>query len=224
MFDESAATYVGGAGAVAFFTATEGESSPDTVAARAILDSDLKFARFLLHEQARLLDIYMLDLPRNEILKRREASFAAIKSDYAALAPTLSGLERFDLDKQPLNNAVLVNYLIYFHDLDNFAKLDHIYGGNLHDTIKAIIALAEPDQENPSERLEGATRLGPLEAFRQRVTRSTSPLSFPRPLLLQGMVRFFFFNFCVCKPPGVCGVWAALCEIKTLVCASARDA
>ena len=63
MFNESAADYVGSAGAVAFFAATDGESAPSTMAARGILESDFKFARFLLKEQARLLDIYMADLP-----------------------------------------------------------------------------------------------------------------------------------------------------------------
>jgi predicted aminopeptidase len=157
MFDESAATYVGGAGAVAFFAATEGESAADTIAARAVLASDLKFSQFLLREQARLLTIYMSGAPEDEILKRREVAFAAIKSDYAALEPTLSGLERFDLDKQPLNNAVLVNYLIYFRDLDNFAALQRINRGDLRATIAQIIALAKAHPEDPLNAIWEAT-------------------------------------------------------------------
>jgi predicted aminopeptidase len=149
MFDESAATYVGGAGAVAFFATTEGESAPDTIAARGILDSDLKFARFLLREQARLLNIYVSDLSKDEKLKQREVAFAAIKKDYAALEPSLSGLERFDLDKQPLNNAVLVNYLIYFHDLDNLAALDRMNHGDLRATIEQIISIAKANPDDP---------------------------------------------------------------------------
>ena len=149
MFDESAANYVGSAGAVAFFAATDGPSAPSTIAARGILDSDMKFSRFLLKEQARLLDIYMADLPTAELEKRREAAFAAIKADYAALEPSLSGLERFDLDKQPLNNAVLVNYLIYFHDLDNFAALDRMNHGDLRATIAQIISIAKEHPEDP---------------------------------------------------------------------------
>ncbi len=149
MFDESAATYVGSAGAVAFFAATRGQSAPDTIAAREVLESDLKFARFLLHEQARLLEIYMSDLPKDEMLKRRDAAFVAIKKDYAALAPSLSGLERFDLDKQPLNNAVLINYLIYFHDLDNFAALDRMNHGDPRATIEQIISIAKAHPDEP---------------------------------------------------------------------------
>jgi predicted aminopeptidase len=161
MFDESAANYVGSAGAVAFFAATDGESAPSTKAAREILESDLKFARFLLHEQARLLDIYMLDLPKPELDKRREAAFAAIKADYAALAPSLSGLERFDLDKQPLNNAVLVNYLIYFHELDNFAALHRMNHGDLRATIAQIISIAKAHPEDPFYAIWEETRSAP---------------------------------------------------------------
>jgi predicted aminopeptidase len=149
MFNESSANYVGSAGAVAFFAATDGESAPSTIAARGILDSDLKFARFLLQEQARLLRIYMANLPKDELDKQREIAFTAIKADYAALAPSLSGLERFDLDKQPLNNAVLVNYLIYFHQLDNFAALDRMNHGDLRATIKQIISIAKAHPGDP---------------------------------------------------------------------------
>ena len=161
MFDESAANYVGSAGAVAFFAATDGESAPTTIAARGILASDFKFARFLLHEQACLLNIYMAHLPKDELEKRREAAFAAIKADYAALAPSLSGLERFDLDKQPLNNAVLVNYLIYFHDLDNFAALNRMNHGDLRATIAQIISIAKAHTDDPFYAIWEATRAAP---------------------------------------------------------------
>jgi predicted aminopeptidase len=161
MFDESAANYVGSAGAVAFFAATDGESAPSTIAARGILESDLKFAHFLLKEQARLLDIYTANLPKDELDKRREAAFAAIKADYAALAPSLSGLERFDLDKQPLNNAVLVNYLIYFHQLDDFAALDRMNHGDLRATIAQIISIAKAHPDDPFYAISQVVRAAP---------------------------------------------------------------
>ena len=164
MFDESAATYVGSAGAVAFFAATEGESAPSTIAARGILDSDLKFARFLLKEQARLLEIYMADLPQKELDQRREEAFAAIKADYTALEPSLSGLERFDLDKQPLNNAVLVNYMIYFHNLNNFATLQQMNHGDLRATIEQIISIAKAHEEDPFYAISQVVRTAPASS------------------------------------------------------------
>lgn len=149
MFDESAATWIGNRGAVEFFTHTEGADSPDTAAAFGIYDSDMKFAAFLLQEQAKLLKLYGSGLPEDEILKRRTAVFASINSDYAELKPTLSGLERFDLDKTKLNNAVLLNYVIYFHQFNEFARLFSLNHNDLRATIKQIIALAKSQPNDP---------------------------------------------------------------------------
>jgi predicted aminopeptidase len=160
-FDESAANYVGNRGAVEFFKRTEGDAAPDTIAARGVLDSDMKFGRFLLQAQAKLLWIYGSDLSSDEKLKRREVAFEQIKSDYAKLKPTLSGLERFDLDKEPLNNAVLINYLIYFHDLDNFAALERINHGDLRATIARIIEIAKAHTDDPFYAIWEATRDAP---------------------------------------------------------------
>ncbi len=161
MFDESAANYVGTRGAVEFFKQTEGDSAPDTIAARGVYDSDIKFDHFLLQAEAKLLRIYSSDLSNEEKLKRREIAFEEIKSDYAKLKPTLSGLERFDLDKEPLNNAVLINYLIYFHDLDNFAALERINHGDLRTTIERIIELAKAHPDDPFYAIWEATRDAP---------------------------------------------------------------
>jgi len=161
MFDESAATWVGLRGAVEFFEATEGADSPAAAEARSMLESNLKFSRFLLAEKARLLKIYMSGRPREEILEQREAAFAQIQADYARLAPGLNGLERFDLDKEQLNNAVLINYLIYFHDLDNFEILLRLNHGNLKATIRQIVDLARAYPEDPFYAIWKATRDAP---------------------------------------------------------------
>lgn len=172
-FDESAANYVGTRGAVEFFRRTEGDTAPDTVAARGIYESDLKFASFLLQAQGKLLRIYGSGLPREEILKRRAAVFDEIKADYAQLKPTLSGLERFDLDKGPLNNAVLINYLIYFHDLDNFAALERINHGDLRATIARIIELAKANPDDPFHAIWEATREAPPAQAPNRPTSAS---------------------------------------------------
>lgn len=161
MFDESAATWVGGRGAVDFFTETEGANSADAIAARGVYESDLKFAAFLLQEEARLLRLYQSGLPEAEILKRRESIFVGINRDYATLAPTLSGLERFDLDREKLNNAVLLNYLLYFHDLDSFAALERLQHGDLKATIQRIIELAKSNTDDPFYAIWRATLNAP---------------------------------------------------------------
>jgi predicted aminopeptidase len=161
MFDESAATWVGNRGAVDFFTETEGANSADAIAARGVYDSDLKFAAFLLQEEARLLRLYQSGLPEAEILKRRAPMFVEINQDYARLKPTLSGLERFDLDREKLNNAVLLNYLLYFHDLDNFAALQRLNRDNTRRTILQIIDLAKSNPDDPFYSIWRATLTAP---------------------------------------------------------------
>jgi hypothetical protein len=85
------------------------------------------------------------------------AVFVEIKADYARLKPQLSGLERFDLDQQPLNNAVLLNYLIYFHDLDHFAELERLHHGDTRATIQSIIELARSSPGDPFHAIWKAT-------------------------------------------------------------------
>jgi predicted aminopeptidase len=146
-FDESSATWVGNRGAVDFFTAQE---DPGAAAeARAILSSDLKFAAFLSVAESKLIRLYTSGLPHEEILRKRKEVFAEIQSDYAWLKPQLSGLERFDLDREPLNNAVFLNYAIYFRHLNDFAALERLNGGHVRPTIEQIISLAESDTSDP---------------------------------------------------------------------------
>lgn len=164
MFDESAANWVGTQGAADFFAQTEGESSPDATEARAVLASNQLFAHFLLQAQARLLRLYMSSLPKDEILKRRKAVFAEIKANYAKLTPHLSGLDQFDLDKEPLNNAVMVNYLIYFHDFDNFMALERMNHGDTRAAIKQLIDIANAHPYDPFYALWQATRGAPPAA------------------------------------------------------------
>jgi predicted aminopeptidase len=180
MFDESAATYVGGRGAIEFFSETEGPNSADAIAARGVYESDQKFAAFLLQEEARLLRLYQSGLPEAEILKQREPIFTDINRDYAKLKPTLSGLERFDLDREKLNNAVLLNYLLYFHDLNNFAALERIEHGDLAATIKRIIELAKSNPSDPFYAIWQATLNAPPAAV---LSTPVAPESLPSATL-----------------------------------------
>ena len=174
MFDESAASWIGSRGTVDFFVATAGPTSRDAAVARQVYASDMKFAAFLLYEEARLLRLYQSGLPRDEILQRRTQLFAEINADYAKLKPTLSGLERFDLDKEKLNNAVLLNYLIYFHDFENFAALERMHSGDTAATIADIIKLARSEPEDPFHAIWRAALNAPPASSDAAATNSTA--------------------------------------------------
>jgi predicted aminopeptidase len=174
MFDESAANYVGGRGAVAFFDHLKGPNSQDSAAARAVVQSDMKFADFMDHEENKLLALYSSGKPRAEILKQRTVLFHQIQADYTKLKSHLSGLERFDLDKVKLNNAVLINYQLYFHNLEDFAALDALHECDLRATIEAIIDLARSDTDNPFEAIHKAAQSAPQRHLPDCVNGPTS--------------------------------------------------
>jgi predicted aminopeptidase len=161
MFDESAANYVGSRGAMAFFDHLKGPKSEEAAAARSVLASDMKFGKFLEREEGKLEALYYSGRPRAEILKRRTAVFHEIQADYTKLKPELSGMDRFDLDKVKLNNAVLINYQLYFHNLDDFAALDAIHQCDLRATIEAIISLAKGSPEDPFGAIRNAVKSVP---------------------------------------------------------------
>jgi predicted aminopeptidase len=161
MFDESAANYVGGRGAVAFFDYTKGPKSEESAAARAVIQSDLKFGDFLESEENKLLALYNSGKSREQILKDRKVLFSEIQTDYVKLKPQLSGMERFDLDKVKLNNAVLINYQLYFHRLHDFAALDAMHQCDLRATIEAIIDLARSNTDDPFAAIHQAVQSPP---------------------------------------------------------------
>jgi predicted aminopeptidase len=175
MFDESSANWIGNRGAVDFFTKTEGVNSRDAAAARDIYESDMKFGAFLLQQEARLLKLYQSGLPYDEKLRRRVAAFAEIKADYARLKPQLSGLERFDLDQQQLNNAVLLNYMIYFHNLNHFAALERMHQGDTRATIQSIIKLAQSEPNDPFHAIWKATLNAPPPELAPTAVTEPSP-------------------------------------------------
>ena len=178
MFNESAATYVGGRGAVDFFAATVGAASPEAIQAREIVQSEIEFSKFLLQQKARLLTIYMSDLPRDEILRRRQTAFALIKKEWAGLAPSLKGLSRFDLGKVEINNAVLVSYLLYFEDLPNFAAIDRANRNDLRATISQIIELAKSNPYDPLYAVwEASLKAPPVAPPAQQGVRSAAAIT-----------------------------------------------
>jgi hypothetical protein len=67
-------------------------------------------------------------------------------------------VDRFDLDQVKLNNAVLINYQLYFHNLQDFAAIDAIHQCDLRATIETIIDLAKGDPDNPFEAIHKAAQ------------------------------------------------------------------
>jgi predicted aminopeptidase len=137
-FNESVADFVGGRAAIEFFRDKFGEASAEHRRAQEAWDEELEFSSFIEQLAASLTTLYDKDLPLEEKLREREKIFAQGKEEWAQRAARIP-LHRFrNFSQQPLNNAVMINYLLYTKDLWLFENLYDSQGKDLKKTISAI--------------------------------------------------------------------------------------
>ena len=115
-FNESAATFAGERGAIAFFCTGPEADAKRCQAARTAWDETRVRARVLQHLAARLRRLYAEHLPAAERERERTVLTAA-----AGRSLTRRGLD--DDDVMPPNNARLLGALLYATRLDDFAVL-----------------------------------------------------------------------------------------------------
>ena len=143
-FNESLATFVGHRGAIAFFA---GRS--DTVLlneAERDWDQTLRFAAFLDRLVTALRAAYAAAPDDAAAVAARTPIFAAAKEEFRALGLGNSDFTRFL--GEPLNNAVVLHYLIYSTDLDLFEQV-HRREGDLKRAIAFIQHAAEDEPHAP---------------------------------------------------------------------------
>lgn len=149
-FNESFATFVGSAGAIAFFCgrAGSGPRSVKCLRARATWEDDQRFSRFLDGVVAELEDLYAEDdVPREELLAQKERIMSAAKDEFrATVLPDLQ-VQRFSFFTDlPLNNATLLARMRYYHRLPEFQDFLDAHGGRIPDALEALEeGLAEVD-------------------------------------------------------------------------------
>jgi predicted aminopeptidase len=137
-FNESVANFVGGRAAINFFGQQLGEGSTEYKRALQAWQEELEFSEFIEELANSLRELYAREIPYEDKLRLREEIFALGKREWAeriADRPT----NRFrGFLKQPLNNAVVINYLLYMKNLNLFESLYQSEGANLARTISAI--------------------------------------------------------------------------------------
>ena len=69
---------------------------------------------------------------------------------------------------------MLINYQLYFHNLEDFAALDALHECDLRATIEAIIDLARSDPDNPFEAIHKAVQSAPQRHLPDCVNGPTS--------------------------------------------------
>jgi predicted aminopeptidase len=137
-FNESAANFVGNRAAIDFFRDRFGAESKEYARAVQIWDHEREFGRFINQVADTLRSLYRSDIPRADKLRLREEVFARSQEEwrrYLAEHPDQS-FRRFS--QLSLNNAVLMNYLVYLTQIDTFESL---YAANANDLSRTVEAM-----------------------------------------------------------------------------------
>ncbi|HEY2386739.1 MAG TPA: aminopeptidase [Candidatus Binatia bacterium] len=176
-FNESLATFAGHRGAIAFFRAhperAHASGGDDLLAqAEASWDDALRFGTFVEKLAMSLRATYAANPDPAAAVVARDAVFAAARVEYAGLPFVAGGFPSFA--KEPLNNAVLLHYLLYGTDLEIF---EAIYRNQGEDLRRALTFIHDAAETAPRE---------PFAAVRRAFTAaappgSAAPIAAPPP-------------------------------------------
>lgn len=157
-WNESMATLVGIEGASAFFAAHGDALSAAKMEAESRqreLDQE-KFARFLEPVVHELETLYASPgLTKEQKLALREPIFARAKASFLQLFPIPPGHKPGAFTAQPLNNAVLISFLVYHQSTPEHRR----QLARLHGNIRALIALYKHAVEDVAQPLQYLAQL-----------------------------------------------------------------
>ncbi len=162
-FNESFATFVGDAGAAAFFCAGAGElETVRCTRARRRWGDAMKFSVFLDRLVVDLERVYDdVALTREERLAAREPIFAEAMTRFTTeVQPTFEASTYANFVATPLNNATLLALMRYYHRLPDFQALLDRHGGDVGAAVASIASRA-PGLADPFGALAGPAGAGP---------------------------------------------------------------
>ena len=137
-FNESSANFVGHRAAIDFFRERFGAGSPEHQRALGLWEEEQEFGAFIADVVRDLSELYGRDITRDDKLRLREEVFARSKVEWSRRVSDRP-MHRFrGFGQQPLNNAVLMHYVVYLKDLGMFESLYQACGGNLRRTIDVM--------------------------------------------------------------------------------------
>ena len=137
-FNESVANFVGGRAAIDFFRDRFGAGSAEHKRAIRAWEEELEFSVFIEKLAASLDELYARKIPEEEKLLLRQQVFTRGKEEWSEWV-TQYPTQRFrNFSKQPLNNAVIIHYMLYLKNLKLFEALYEAEGKNLVQAIDSI--------------------------------------------------------------------------------------
>ena len=148
-FDESFANFVGHRGAILFFE--EGRDEVAARAAQAEWHDALRFSEFLDTFVGQLRTFYQ---SAGATIGERQRLFTRAQSQLRGLDWQADEYREFGVE--PLNNAVILHYLLYADRLELFENVYHRERDDLARTIQVVLATVANRGGDPFEALEHA--------------------------------------------------------------------
>ena len=143
--NESLANFAGHRGAVAFFAKEQGKEADATRHAVATWESELAIANFLADGAQRLNALYSSPVSEAEKLRQREDLFAQLQEEFHHLPGPVR--QNTDFGAVKLNNAVLIQYLVYLKELALFEQVYQQNGQDLRITLARITEAAKKEKD-----------------------------------------------------------------------------
>ena len=143
-FNESLANIVGKRGAIEFFDRRAGPRSPEARAARRAWRDELEFSGLMMELVGCLRELYGGPLPEADKLRRREEVFDRSRRQWARALEGRPDHRRASYIRRPLDNAVILQSLLYVTELARFEELYRREGEDLTRMIEAVRAAVEP--------------------------------------------------------------------------------
>ena len=137
-FNESVANFVGGRAAIDFFRDRFGVNSVEHQRAIQAWQEELEFSDFIEKLGESLSEIYGKEIPLEEKLRLREEIFERGKKEWEERIAARPAHRFRGFAKQPLNNAVMIHYLLYLKNLRLFEELYESRGRNLAHVIDSL--------------------------------------------------------------------------------------
>ena len=155
-FNESLANFAGHRAAIVFFAKERGQHAALARQAEARWRRELRLSEFLTRAAERLVALYASSLPESDKLSRREELFAQFQAEHRALVGPAHAKAGLASDK--LNNAILLNQLVYLRELGLFERVYQQIGRAEKDLPGALTAMTEA-AERAAEPFSGIRAL-----------------------------------------------------------------
>ena len=153
-FNESLANFVGKRAAIEFLARRYGSRSPEAEAARRAWREEIEFSGMMMELVKCLRELYRAPTPEAEKLRRREEVFTRSGQRWAKTLDGRPDHRHASFSRRKLDNAVILQSLLYVTELARFEELYQQEAGDLTRAIEAVRKVSR-DAGDPFDALPG---------------------------------------------------------------------